>query len=120
MTESRFTVTALNQIAEQSITCLIHYCHPEMFHLHAPPGDPEHHHDAMTSPSMTMKVKDGRVDLLLSILIHFTSSARRILLIFIRLKGPEPLKKFKFDLKEESHKISFVLTENLAPKHKEW
>ena len=45
MTESRFTVTALNQIAEQPITCLIHYCHPEMFHLHAPPGEPEHHHD---------------------------------------------------------------------------
>ena len=39
------TITALNQIAEQSITCLIHYFHPEMFHLHAPPGDPEHHHD---------------------------------------------------------------------------
>ena len=39
------TITALNQIAEQSITCLIHCFHPEMFHLHAPTGDPEHHHD---------------------------------------------------------------------------
>ena len=40
-----FTNSPLDPIADQSITCLIHYFHPEMFHLHAPPGDPEHHHD---------------------------------------------------------------------------
>ena len=93
--QAYFTNSPLDQIADQSITCLIHYIHPwGMLQLLALPPQ-EHHH--MTS--------------------LFTSNFA----VFRQIKLPKTSeKKIKLLLKEESHKNSFVLTVKLAPKHKKW
>ena len=87
---SRFTITLFNQIAVHSITCLTHYFHPsDIFQLLAPPRLGIQNTTTMNSFFTTKKVKDGKVDIFLSILVHIH---------FSRMSNSE--------LKEESHNKS--------------
>ena len=98
--------------ADQSITCLNHYfpwaSRTSPFRL-------------KTSLFRTKKMKDGRVGILLSDLIHLpfscASNSGNVRQVF---QGPKLLKKRYFTLKQRSHKNSYVLTGKLAPKEEAW
>ena len=97
--------------ADQSITCLNHYfpwaSRTSPFRL-------------KTSLFRTKKMKDGRVSILLSDLIHLPFSCASNSGNVRQVSSPETTKKRYFTLKERSHKNSYVLTGKLAPKEEAW
>ena len=65
-------------------------------------------------------MKDGRVGILLSDLIHLPFSCASNSGNVRQVSRPETPKKRYFTLKERSHKNSYVLTGKLAPKEEAW
>ena len=95
-TEPYFTISPLNHIADQSITCLIN-----------------HFHSGICFRSLIFPLGIQNTTTQTS---FFTSNYGN----FRQVQMPRNSEKIKFALKEESHEISFVLTENLTPKQKVW